>query len=92
MSQFRLNVWVKPGAKRTFVGGCHDGALVVSVSAPAVDGQANEAVIAALAAAFGVRSREIAIVTGLGSRSKVIDITGDASSLRAQFTALAVLS
>jgi uncharacterized protein YggU (UPF0235/DUF167 family) len=37
------------------VGGERHGALVVQVSARAVDGQATEAALAAVAAAFGVR-------------------------------------
>ncbi|NUT51213.1 MAG: DUF167 domain-containing protein, partial [Saccharothrix sp.] len=51
---FRFAIRVKPGAKREAVGGrWGDGALVVAVAAPAVEGKANEAVRKALARAFG---------------------------------------
>jgi uncharacterized protein len=71
----RFAVRVRPGARRTTVGGCWNGAaLVVAVAAPAVDGKANAAVVAALAAAFGVRRRDVAIVTGERSRDKVVEL------------------
>lgn len=76
MSQpFRFAVRVRPGARRTVVGGSREGALVVTVAAPAVDGKANAAVLAALAGAFGVRSRQLAIVAGERGRDKLIELT-----------------
>lgn len=67
---------VRPGARRTTVGGSRDGALLVTVAAPAVDGRANVAVLAALAGALGVRPRQLAIVTGDRGRDKVVELTG----------------
>jgi uncharacterized protein YggU (UPF0235/DUF167 family) len=72
----RVKVWVRPGAVRTLVGGEHDGALVVRVAARPVDGQATEAALAALAAAFRVRRRDVTLVAGPASRAKLVDITG----------------
>ena len=54
----RITVRVRPGSSRPGVGGEHDGALVVRVSARAVDGQATAAALDALAAAFEVRRPE----------------------------------
>jgi uncharacterized protein (TIGR00251 family) len=73
----RLTIRVRPGAGRTAVGGAHDGALVVRVAAPAVDGRATEAALAAVADAFGVRRRDVVLVTGATSRTKVVDVDGD---------------
>lgn len=72
----RVTIRVRPGASRTQVGGEHAGALVVRVSAPAVDGRATEAALAAVASAFGVRRRAVRLVTGATSRTKVIDVAG----------------
>lgn len=72
---FRFAVRVKPGAGREAVGGrWGDGALVVSVAAPAVEGKANEAVCKALARAFGVRARDVAVVVGERGRDKVVQV------------------
>jgi uncharacterized protein YggU (UPF0235/DUF167 family) len=72
----RVTLRVRPGAGRTKVGGEHDGALVVRVAAPAVDGRATEAALAAVAAAFGVRRSAVTLVTGVTSRTKVVDVAG----------------
>ncbi len=69
-------VRVRPGASRTRVGGRYDGplgpALIVAVSAPAVDGRATEAVLRAVAAALGVPRRTVQVRTGHRSRDKVL--------------------
>jgi hypothetical protein len=75
---YRLAVRVRPGASRTRVGGRYgDGAdarLVVAVSARAVDGAATRAVLEAVAAALGVRARQVSLVHGMTSRDKLLEI------------------
>ena len=75
------SVRVKPGASRTRVGGGYGDppALVVAVSAPAVDGRANDAMVQALADALKVRRADIAIVSGHTARSTVVDIAADSA-------------
>jgi uncharacterized protein (TIGR00251 family) len=70
----RFAIRVKPGAKREAVGGSHGDALVVAVTAPPVEGKANEAVRKALAKAFGVRKQDVVIVAGERGRDKVVDV------------------
>ncbi len=72
----RITVWVRPGSPRPGVGGERDGALIVQVSARAVGGQATEAALAAVAAAFGVRRRAVTLVAGAASRTKILEIAG----------------
>jgi uncharacterized protein YggU (UPF0235/DUF167 family) len=69
-------VRVRPGSVRPGVGGGHDGALVVRVSAPAVDGQATAAALAAVATAFGARRHAVTLVAGASSRTKIMDVAG----------------
>jgi uncharacterized protein YggU (UPF0235/DUF167 family) len=76
----RVTVRVKPGASRTGVGGDHDGALVVRVTARAVDGKATEAALRALAAALGVRRGDVSLATGASSRTKVVDVVASADT------------
>ena len=72
----RITIRIRPGSARPGVGGEQGGALVVRVSAPAVDGRASQAALAAVAAAFGVRRDAVTLVTGKTSRTKVIEVAG----------------
>jgi len=76
--RMRITIRVRPGSAHPGVGGEHAGALVVRVSARAVDGKATEAALAAVASAFGVRRSAVTLVSGTSSRTKIIDlVTGD---------------
>jgi uncharacterized protein YggU (UPF0235/DUF167 family) len=56
------------------VGGRYGQALVVAVTAPAVDGRATDAALKAVATALQVSPRDLRLVTGATSRTKVIEI------------------
>jgi uncharacterized protein len=70
----RITIRVRPGSARPGSGGEHGAALVVRVSARAVDGKATEAALAAVAGAFGVRRSAVTLVSGASSRTKIVDI------------------
>lgn len=72
----KVAVRVRPGSSRTAVGGAYGEppALIVAVTARAVDGEANAAVVRALAAALGVSRGDVRIAAGSASRSKVIEV------------------
>jgi uncharacterized protein YggU (UPF0235/DUF167 family) len=88
----RISVRVRPGAARTAVGGSYAAAdrvaLVVAVTARAVDGAANEAVVAAVADAFGLRKRDVTLVAGGRSRSKVLELAGEEPALQGRLRSL----
>jgi uncharacterized protein (TIGR00251 family) len=69
-------VRVIPRAARDAVAGVRDGALLVRLSAPPVEGAANEALVALLAQQFGVPRRDVAIVSGHASRDKRVALAG----------------
>jgi uncharacterized protein (TIGR00251 family) len=72
-----LHVRVQPRAARAGIAGWRpDGALSVRVTAAPVDGQANAAVGALLAAALGVRSSAVQIVRGAAGRDKYVSVDG----------------
>jgi uncharacterized protein len=73
----RVDIRVKPGARKESVGGTHGDALVVAVQAPPLDGKANDAVRKALARAFGVRKQDVVIVAGERGRDKVVELPDD---------------
>jgi hypothetical protein len=72
----RVAIRVKPGSSRTRVGGTYGDAIIVAVSAKAVDGKATEAALVALADALEVSRRDVRLVSGATSRSKVVEVTG----------------
>jgi hypothetical protein len=85
-------VRVKPGASRTRVGGRYDGArgpaLVVAVTARAVDGAATGAVLAAVAEALGVRRAAVRLRSGRTSRDKVLAVEDPPVDLTARLAML----
>jgi len=71
-----VTVRVIPRAKKTELSGERDGALVVRVAAPPVEGAANEAVVDFFARALRVPKRAVQIVSGERGRLKRIAIAG----------------
>jgi len=69
-------VRVVPRASRNEIVGVHGDALKVRLTAPPVEGRANEALIAFLAQRLGVRKSQVEIVAGATSRRKVIRVIG----------------
>ena len=83
---------VKPGASRTAVGGRYDGpagaALVVSVAARAVEGQATKAVLQAVAEAFGLRRSAVTLIRGATSRDKLLEVAGSEAEIQSKLKQL----
>ena len=77
-----MRLRVRPGAREDAIGGIHDGALRVSVTAPAERGKANDSVIALVAKALGVRKDAVAIRAGEGSRTKTVFVALDPEAVR----------
>src|ERR1051325_7102669 len=72
----RLSVHVQPRASRSEIAGVHGDALKVRLTAPPVDGAANDELIELLAKTFAIARREIRIVAGERSRSKIVELEG----------------
>jgi uncharacterized protein len=72
----RFAVRVQPRASRSEIVGVHGEALKVRLSAPPVDGAANEALVDLLAKALGVSKGAIKITHGASSRTKRVEIEG----------------
>lgn len=84
----RITIRVQPRASASEVAGYGaDGALKVRVTAPPVEGAANEAVIRTLSGALGVPKSSISILRGDTGRVKVIEIAGlDEAEVRTRAT------
>lgn len=72
-----LDVLVKPKASKGKILQLEDGSLVVSVSAPAVNGKANEALIRMVAKWAGVPPSAVSIAKGHRCRRKTLAIDTD---------------
>jgi uncharacterized protein (TIGR00251 family) len=71
-----LRVRVTARASRDELAGLEGGVLHVRVSAPPVDGKANQAVCRLIARAVGVRRTSVSVARGERSRDKVVRIEG----------------
>ncbi|MCU0677011.1 MAG: DUF167 domain-containing protein [Myxococcota bacterium] len=72
----RVPIRVAPRASRDAIVGVHDGALKVALTAPPVEGAANDALVRLLAKALGVPKGAVRLVQGERSRDKVVEIAG----------------
>ena len=83
-----LRVRVQPRASRDALGGERDGALVVRLSAPPVEGAANEALARFLGRTLGIAPSAVEVVRGATGRQKLVAIAGlDAASARERLRA-----
>lgn len=71
-----ITVQVIPRAHRSEIVGVQGGALKVRISAPPVEGAANETLIEFLANTLGLRKRDIELLSGERSRRKRLRIRG----------------
>jgi uncharacterized protein (TIGR00251 family) len=72
----RLRVKVVPGSSRNEIVGWLGEAPKIKVTAPPEKGKANEAVIRLLAAALGIATDDISVVSGHSSPAKLVAISG----------------
>ena len=92
VSAARISVRLTPGASRDAIGGFRAGAgdgrtrgdvLVVRVTAPPVDGRANDALLRLLACVLDLLPSALRLVAGESARSKVVEVDGlDARQVR----------
>ena len=78
-----LRVRVRPRASKDALGGEREGALVVRLTAPPVEGAANEALARFLGKTLGVAPSAVRVVSGATGRNKVVSVAGlDAATAR----------
>lgn len=72
----RFAVHVQPRSSRPGIDGLHGDALRLRVSAPPVEGAANDDVIDVIAEGLHVSRRAVRIVSGATGRAKVVEVEG----------------
>jgi hypothetical protein len=71
-----LSVRIQPRASRNGVTRMEDGTLKIRLTAPPVDGAANEALVKFLSETLSIGKSSVEIVTGHTSREKRVKISG----------------
>jgi uncharacterized protein (TIGR00251 family) len=69
----KIQVKVKPNSRTEEVSREGDS-FIVKVKEPPKEGKANQAVIKLLAEHFGVTHNQVRILSGLGSKNKVVEV------------------
>jgi uncharacterized protein len=69
-------VRVKPRASQMRIEGERAGRLLVQVTAPPLDGRANEAVCKLLSKTLGVAPSQVSVVAGERARDKLVRVHG----------------
>ncbi|MBN1959574.1 MAG: YggU family protein [Deltaproteobacteria bacterium] len=76
-----LDVLIAPRASRNRIMGVHDNRLKIQLTAPPVDGKANDALIRFLAESLAISRAQIEIVGGATNRRKTVRLSGIPSHL-----------
>lgn len=71
-----IEVKVEPRSSKKGLAGVLGNKLKVKLTAPPVDGAANEQLVEVLAEAFDIKKSAIKIIRGQSSKNKVVELTG----------------
>lgn len=72
----RFSVHVRPRSSRSTIVGVREGSLDVALTAPPAEGAANDELRKLLARVLEVSRRDVNIIVGIASRSKLIEVNG----------------
>lgn len=71
-----IEIKVQPRASRNQIVGEQDGSLKIKLTAPPVEGEANQALVDFLASVLDIPRRNVILLKGDSSRNKIIAIKG----------------
>jgi uncharacterized protein (TIGR00251 family) len=72
----RLHLFIQPKASKNEVIGPHNDEIKIKITAPPIDGRANEELIEFLADLFHIAKRNVSVVKGDTGRHKTVDLFG----------------
>ncbi|MFZ5563971.1 MAG: DUF167 domain-containing protein [Thermodesulfobacteriota bacterium] len=75
LSTLSFPLLVVPRSSKNLVVGGHDNALKIKITAPPVEGKANEMCVAFLSRVMGLPKASITIISGAASRRKEVRLT-----------------
>jgi len=71
-----VSVHAIPNSKTDAVRSISEDSVVVAISSPPVDGEANERLIETISQTLGVRRRDVSILKGSRGREKIVNVLG----------------
>ncbi|MBI5409974.1 MAG: YggU family protein [Nitrospirae bacterium] len=71
-----LKIRVEPRSSRSEIVGQYGDALKVKLTSPPVEGKANRELVEILAKEFGVAKKDVEIISGQGSKNKIVRLRG----------------
>ncbi|MDG0817077.1 DUF167 domain-containing protein [Bdellovibrio svalbardensis] len=77
----RLHLFIQPKSSKNEVVGLHNGLLKIKITAPPIDGKANEGLIKFLSDFFDIPKRDIVLVRGETGRTKTVELLGMSEQL-----------
>ena len=77
---------VTPRASADAVAGVREGALLVRVTAPPLEGKANDAVVSLLSTVLGVPRGQVRVERGAAARTKRVSVPQGAAAALARLT------
>ena len=89
-SLIQLTVRVIPRSSKPGIAGVRDGALIVRLQSPPVEGAANEELIGVIAKIFAVARRDVSIVSGERSKLKRVALPVDRATADATLGSLGI--
>jgi hypothetical protein len=72
----RLHIFIQPKSSKNEIVGPHNGLLKIKITAPPVDGKANEGLIEFLSDYFDIPKRNLILVRGETGRKKTLELRG----------------
>ncbi len=73
---FRVSVRVQPNARKNGIVKFENDVLYVKLTAPPVEGKANEALIRYLGDLLGIPKKNVSIERGFSGRNKTLSVAG----------------
>jgi uncharacterized protein (TIGR00251 family) len=71
-----LKIKVEPRSSQAGIVGNYGDALKVKLTSPPVEGKANRELIEVLAREFGIKKKDVQIISGHNSKNKVVKLLG----------------
>lgn len=72
----RVHLFIQPKSSKNEVVGVHNGEIKIKITAPPIDGRANEGLIEFLSDHFDIPKRNVLLVKGETGRHKTVDLIG----------------